>query len=519
METPDNSVAIGEIDKNLLLKKRFRLVRQIGSGAFGSVYVAVDVLTARKFAVKMEARDAHKTSVLSVELGVLRKLKNHSRCIPSYVCCGTTQHHHYIVMKLLGPDLSALRRKMPAKKFSLSTTLRLGVAMVDCLEVLHTNGYIHRDVKPSNFVMARHSSRLYIIDFGIARKYTDAMGFALPPRQDVGFRGTARYAPVAAHQRLDLACRDDYWSLLFLLIDLYTGKLPWSGIKDRGEIGEAKTLAIDSGSLIEGLPHCFTQLMHYIQAVKFIEPVDHDYVRQLFLDQMQANGIAQDTPYDWESEATQPTATSESSGDFSQGMPKEPQKANQEKPAQSAHTQPGISINTQAAIQHSRAEAEPSPGSGQVTPHSQRMGQHVEPHSPMRVPPRTRGRKEVAEDDAESILSLSASARSGPSFLASTRSGVSNINFGDTDQSGLRAESISRFSLASTNAIDGVTPRTLESDPGRGSSSLNPTPSESRSHVPPRTDSDNPGLVKSVWQATKGALLSCFADCQNLAPI
>ncbi|KAG9394368.1 Protein kinase domain [Carpediemonas membranifera] len=463
MDAGDPSVH-PEVDKNLLLKKRFRLVRQVGAGAFGSVFESVDVLTGRKFAVKMEARDPNKTSVLSVELGVLRKLKNHSRCIPSYVCCGTTQHHHYIVMKLLGPDLSALRRKMPAKKFSLATTLRLGVAMVDCLEVLHTNGYIHRDVKPSNFVMARHSSRLYIIDFGIARKYTDAMGFALPPRQDVGFRGTARYAPVAAHQRLDLACRDDYWSLLFLLIDLYTGKLPWSGIKDRGEIGEAKTYAIDSGALIEGLPNCFKQLLSHIQSVKFIEPVDHDYVRQLFLDQMQANGIVQGASYDWE-EVTQPTVRPHS-GTVTRG----------------------------------------------VVDHEEHVEENEEvPQEPPQDPP-------VPESHG-TVLSLSASARSGPSFLASTRSGVSNINF-DTDQSGLRAESVSRFSMASTNvALDGISPQSPGSDNGSGrGSSANHTPMGSKANVN-KDNNQTPGLLKSVLLATRGALLSCFADCQNLAPI
>ncbi|KAG9395914.1 serine/threonine kinase [Carpediemonas membranifera] len=291
------------VDKNLLLKKRFRLTVQIGAGAFGKVYEAIDVYSGKKFAVKMESRDSNKTSVLSIELSVLRKLraagasKSH---VPSYLCCGTTESYHYIVMKLLGPDISWLRKRMPEKKFSLATVLRAGMAMSECLETLHTQGYVHRDVKPSNFAMDRFSDQLYIFDFGITRRYVDSMGFPLPERKSVGFRGTARYASLSAHDGRDMGPRDDYWSFLFMLIDLYAGELPWTSLGDRDVIGSAKRTAIEDGSLVEGLPDCFGLLLKYISSLGFGDCVEHRLVRRILSEQLDLAGVAPGTPYDWE---------------------------------------------------------------------------------------------------------------------------------------------------------------------------------------------------------------------------
>ncbi|KAG8170505.1 hypothetical protein JTE90_016399 [Oedothorax gibbosus] len=54
----------------------------------------------------------------------------------------------YLAMELLGPSLSELRRSQPHRKFSLSTTLRLGEMMLRCIRAIHRAGYVHRDVKP-----------------------------------------------------------------------------------------------------------------------------------------------------------------------------------------------------------------------------------------------------------------------------------------------------------------------------------------------------------------------------------
>ena len=101
-------------------------------------------------------------------------------------------------MQLLGRNLSDVRRGQPEGRFSISTTCLIGINMLNAIEVMHENGYLHRDVKPvriqvsgmmlclrtiqSNFVLgldregSSHRSKLYIIDFGLSRRFVTNYG-------------------------------------------------------------------------------------------------------------------------------------------------------------------------------------------------------------------------------------------------------------------------------------------------------------------------------------------------------
>ena len=69
------------------------------------------------------------------------------------------------------------------------SALRLGLQALQCLETLHNQGFIHRDVKPANLAMGatmETKRKVYLLDLGLARQYV------LKPRQDPGFVGTKR---------------------------------------------------------------------------------------------------------------------------------------------------------------------------------------------------------------------------------------------------------------------------------------------------------------------------------------
>ena len=129
---------------------------------------------------------------------------------------------NFLVMSLLGDNLLRLRRRRRGSKFSLTTVLRFGLQAIRALQGMHDAGYIHRDVKPSNFAIGASASKqstVYLIDFGLARMYRSKEGQVLPARSGVrGFRGTPRYASLNVHNNLDLGRRDDLWSLLFILV-------------------------------------------------------------------------------------------------------------------------------------------------------------------------------------------------------------------------------------------------------------------------------------------------------------
>jgi serine/threonine protein kinase len=114
-----------------------------------------------------------------------------------------TVEYNFLVMQLLGSNLSDIRKKQPGGKFSLATSALLSKQMLIAIEALHDQGYLHRDVKPvsflllpcmlqrsfdrltvqqSNFAMGLEKvdeygrQRCYIIDFGLARRFMTPEG-------------------------------------------------------------------------------------------------------------------------------------------------------------------------------------------------------------------------------------------------------------------------------------------------------------------------------------------------------
>jgi tau tubulin kinase len=158
---------------------------------------------------------------LKLEVAVLKKVQP-SPYACRFVTCGRYGDYNYLVMELLGANLAELRRNVPDGKFSMTTTLKCGIHFIRALESIHDFGFVHRDVKPSNFVIGptpETSGNIYVIDYGLARRYVDANGVIKSSRDQSGFRGTARYASINSHLSKDLGRRDDLWSVFctFLL--------------------------------------------------------------------------------------------------------------------------------------------------------------------------------------------------------------------------------------------------------------------------------------------------------------
>jgi tau tubulin kinase len=80
------------------------------------------------------------------------------------------------------------------------------------------------------------SRKVFMLDFGLARQYTNATGEVRTPRAAAGFRGTVRYASLNAHKNKEMGRHDDLWSLFYMLVEFVNGSLPWRKIKDKEQV-------------------------------------------------------------------------------------------------------------------------------------------------------------------------------------------------------------------------------------------------------------------------------------------
>jgi serine/threonine protein kinase len=142
---------------------------------------------------------------------------------------GYENEYHYLVMTILGPNLDQLL-KLCGGSFSLKTTIILALQILDRLEVLHSHGFIYGDMKPNNFVvgLGADSPFVFMIDFGKCKRFKNKVtGQHIVYKENVYFSFDPIFASINTHNHIQCSRRDDIESLLYLIIYLRIGKLPW----------------------------------------------------------------------------------------------------------------------------------------------------------------------------------------------------------------------------------------------------------------------------------------------------
>lgn len=285
------------------VKDNYTIIKCIGKGSFGTVYLAQHKIEKINYAAKVEQKED--TSRLLEEYKIYRMLykKGMIEGIPKVRGIIQTPLYNLLIMELLGPSLDTYFTKYN-KKFDLGTVLLLGIDIVTLLENLHKTGFIHRDIKPNNFLIGfeTNNNKVYLTDFGLSRNYIRD-GKHIDFSSNKNLIGTLRYASINMHMGFEPSRRDDLESVGYMLVYFLKGTLPWQGLKNKGgsndhieNIGNVK-ISTNLSKLCADIPKQFKDYIKLCRELDFDETPDYDRLRKCFRDAATEKNV--ELKYQW----------------------------------------------------------------------------------------------------------------------------------------------------------------------------------------------------------------------------
>ena len=286
-----------------LVGNKYILGQKIGSGSFGEIYCGTNIETNEEVGIKLESINTKFPQLLN-ESKVYEILQQGTG-ISNIKWFGREGDYNVLVLDLLGPNLEELFR-ICDRKFSLKTVLMLADQMITRVEYMHSRGFLHRDVKPQNFLMGvgEQLNCVYIIDFGLAKIYDNpSTDQHISYTKNNALIGTLRYASINNHLGIEQSRRDDLESLGYVLMYFLRGKLPWQGLKKgkklKYENMTCKKMSTSIEALCENYPPEFAKYFHYCRSLGFNDKPDYAFLKSIFHDLFIREGLQLDYVFDW----------------------------------------------------------------------------------------------------------------------------------------------------------------------------------------------------------------------------
>ncbi|XP_040467332.1 serine/threonine-protein kinase VRK2 isoform X3 [Falco naumanni] len=323
------------LPRDMILKdtegKVWRLGSQIGQGGFGLIYLA-----SPQTHVPVEDDAVHVIKVEYLENGPLfselkfyqraakqehiRKWMNLKkiRClgIPVFWGSGLAEYkgksYRFMVMERLGEDLQRIFEDC-GSRFKKETVLQLGARMLDTLEYIHENEYVHGDIKAANLLLGyTNPHEVYLADYGLSYRYCpngNHKQYQENPRK--GHNGTIEFTSVDAHKGVAPSRRGDLEILGYCMLQWLCGKLPWEqNLKDPEAVQAAKTKLMDelpdsvmewdsSGSSCSEV----SKFLACVCGLAYDEKPKYQVLKKILLDGLESSGTRYDGPLEFSAAA------------------------------------------------------------------------------------------------------------------------------------------------------------------------------------------------------------------------
>jgi protein kinase-like protein len=214
------------------LQGQYRIVRLLGRGGMGAVYLARDLALDREVAIKVVKTESSSREVhdrLKREARTAARL-SHPNIVPLHAF-GEVEGMPYFVMGYVRGESLAARLRRDGR-LGEDDARRVLADLAEALDHAHRQGVVHRDVKPDNVLLDDESGRALLTDFGVAK----ALGGNETMTAIGSVVGTPSYmSPEQAAARADIDGRSDLYSLGVMAYAMLSGRLPFEG-KTAGDL-------------------------------------------------------------------------------------------------------------------------------------------------------------------------------------------------------------------------------------------------------------------------------------------
>ena len=297
------------IFKNKLIFNKYKVKRFMELSDYCWVYQGANVKNNEPVFFKFEKRNS-KFYFLESEAYCLYNLKGFG--LPKILSYGKVGLYNVLIEELLGTSLYNLwkswKLKKKDEKSNLKNVCMVALQILNRLEYIHSKNYIHKDIKPQNFVNGRKDpNNIYIIDFGFSRKYRSSRtGKHIKYANKYVVIGSLSFISINANKGYEQSRRDDLEALGYMLLFLASDNLPWMSIEDLNINKRMKCQKICSlkneisvENLCKGLPEEFANYINYTRNLGFEEDPDYQYLRGLFMSILAKYQEANDLHFFW----------------------------------------------------------------------------------------------------------------------------------------------------------------------------------------------------------------------------